>query len=144
MTAEDERFRIAVEPQYASALGLAVYAFASLEWNAVRCCERIEPGSIETLSDRTAGRVADTLRHLGKRLAPSPGQEALERAAEDFQAFTRTRNNLVHSKPGVGPDGKERLFRDGDQWTLEELEAVADAFAECSARLNDCLEGLSD
>ena len=138
---KDDRFRIQADPDYISALGLAVYAFATLEWQAVQCCERIEPGSIEALSDRTAGRVADTLRHLAGGLAGSPGQQALEQAASDFQAFTRTRNNLVHAKPGVGHDGRERLFRDGDQWTIAEMEGVADAFTECALRLRQSLAG---
>ena len=136
-----DRFRLAAASEYTSALGLAVYAFASLEWNAVWCCERIAPGSINELSDRTAGRVADTLRHLVKSLPSSEGRGELERAALDFQALTRTRNNLLHAKPGTAQDGRQRLFRDGDQWTLEEIEAVADAFTECSIRLNACLHG---
>ena len=140
-----DRFRLAAEAEYLSAIGLAVYAFASLEWNAVWCCERIAPGSIDALSDRTAGRVADTLRHLVKELPASEGRKDLERAALDFQAFARTRNNLLHAKPGTTHEGHQRLFRDGDQWTLEEIEAVADAFTECSFRLNACLNGfLSD
>ena len=137
---KDDRFRIAVDPGYTSALGLAVYAFASLEWNAVQCCERIAPGSIEALSERTAGRVADTLRHLAKSLPPSDGQEALEQAAADFQAYSRTRNNLLHAKPGTNGAGEARLFRDGDQWTLEEIESVADAFTRCGMRLAAWLE----
>ncbi|MDQ3140056.1 MAG: hypothetical protein M3Q15_04965, partial [Pseudomonadota bacterium] len=136
---KDDRFRIRVDSDYASALGLAVYAFASLEWNAVQCCERIDPGHLEALSDRTAGRVADTLRTLVRAMPVSEGHAALDRAARDFQAFARTRNNLLHAKPGVDASGARRLFRDGDQWTLSEIETVADAFAECGARLHDWL-----
>lgn len=137
---KDDRLRIEVDPDYASALGLAVYAFASLEWNAVQCCERIEPGSIDALSDRTAGRVADTLRHLAGQLPPSRASERLEIAAADFQALVRSRNNLLHAKPGTNTNGDHRLFRDGDQWTPEELAAVADAFTSCGMRLGECLE----
>jgi hypothetical protein len=140
---KDQRLSIPVHPDYASALGLAVYCFASLEWNAVRCCERIEPGSIDSLEERTAGRVADTLLHLVKRLGPSGGQAALQDAATDFRFLVGTRNNLVHAKPGTAPDGTQGLFRHGDHWTIAELEAVADAFAACAARLDQALQGLA-
>ena len=139
---KDERLRIAVNPDYTSALGLAVYCFASLEWNAIQCCERIEPGSIDALEDRTAGRVADTLVHLVKRLGTSKEQLELQSAAADFRFLVGTRNNLVHAKPGTTADGAEALFRHGDQWTLAELEGVADAFAGCSNRLNQSLQGV--
>lgn len=137
---KDDRLKIQVDPAYASALGLAVYAFAALEWNAVRCCERIEPGSIDTLNNRTAGRVADTLRHLAGQLPPSPTRDRLDSTAADFQALVRSRNNLLHAKPGTNAHGEHRLFRDGDQWTQDELAAVADAFTSCSMRLGECLE----
>ncbi len=132
----EERLRIAVHPNYTSALGLAVYCFASLEWNAVQCCERIERGSVDSLEDRTAGRVADTLLHLVKGLEPSEELLELERAAADFRFLVGTRNNLVHAKPGTAPDGAHVLLRHGDQWTLAELMSVADAFAACSFRLD--------
>jgi hypothetical protein len=139
---KDERLIIKVDPDYASALGLAVYCFASLEWNAVRCCEWIEPGSIEALEDRTAGRVADTLVHLVKRIRSNEEQLELENAAADFRFLVGTRNNLVHAKPGSAPGGAPALFRHGDQWTLDELQGVADAFASCSMRLDRVLHGL--
>ena len=140
---KDDRFKIAVDADYVSALGLAVYAFATLEWRAIQCCERIAPGSIDALDDRTAGHVADTLRRLvAEALPDSPEQQALEATARDFQAFTRTRNNLVHAKPGSTGDGSQRLFRDGDPWTIEEMNAVADAFTACALRLETFLDGL--
>ena len=141
---KDDRLKIEVDPAYASALGLAVYAFAALEWNAVRCCERIEPGSIDTLSDRTAGRVADTLRHLAGQLPPSPARDRLNSAAADFQALVRSRNNLLHARPGTNTNGEHCLFREGDQWTPDELAAVADAFTSCSMRLAEWVEQRSD
>jgi len=136
----NERLGFSVRPDYTSALGLAVYCFARLEWNAVCCCERIEPGSIESLEERTAGRVADTLMHLVKSLEKSDEQMALQDAAADFRFLVGTRNNLVHARPGVAPDGAQGLFRHGDHWTIGELEAVADAFAACSLRLDQALD----
>jgi hypothetical protein len=125
--------------QYTSALGKAVFEFARLEWLAVQCCDRIRAGSIEELSERTAGRVADTLLHLARQLDPSPAAAALQEAALDFNAYVGTRNNLLHAKPGFNADGEERLFRDGDQWTIAELDAVSLAFHRCAARLESWL-----
>ena len=130
-----------VDEQYTSALGVAVYAFASLEWDSIQCCERIRPGSIDELEDRTAGRVADTLIHLAKSLPETDRQRKFRQAASDFRAFVGTRNNLLHSKPGVDASGEQRLFRDGDMWTLEELRSVAAAFARCSGDLRAWLDG---
>ncbi|NJC04601.1 hypothetical protein GGQ97_000394 [Sphingomonas kaistensis] len=138
----NERLGVPVRAEYASAVGLAVYCFAGLEWNAVWCCERIEPGSMEDLADRTAGRVADTLVHLVQGLEHSAKQSDLEKAAMEFRALVGARNNLVHAKPGTAHDGEQALLRHGDQWTIGELEAVADAFAECGNRLNKALDGL--
>ena len=139
---KDERLGILVHPDYTSALGLAVYCFASLEWNAVQCCERIEPGSIDSLEERTAGRVADTLLSLVKRTEISEEQTKLQNAAADFRFLVGTRNNLVHAKPGTSLNGAQGLFRHGDHWTIAELEGVADAFAACSATLNQALDDL--
>lgn len=102
----------------------------------------MEPGSVENLTDRTAGRVADTLLQLVQRLDNSTEQIDLKSAAADFRALVGARNNLVHAKPGTAHDGEQALFRHGDEWTLRELEAVADAFATCGARLNQALHGL--
>lgn len=137
-----ERLLVPIDADYTSALGLAVYCFASLEWNAVWCCERIDPGSINGLEDRTAGRVADTLVHLVARLDDSDDRTKLERAAANFRDLVATRNNLVHSKPGTAFDGSQGLFRHGDHWTIAELERTADAFTRCSLKLNHALHGL--
>lgn len=139
---KNDRLDVPVRAEYASAVGLAVYCFAGLEWNAVWCCERIEPGSMEDLADRTAGRVADTLVHLVQGLEHSAKQSDLESGALEFRALVGARNNLVHAKPETVHDGEQALFRHGDQWTLSELEAVADAFATCGNRLDQALHGL--
>lgn len=127
---------------YAAAIGVAMFAFASLEWTAVRCCERIAKGSIDALADRTAGRVADTLVHLARTLPSPDAQAALAKAAGDFEFLVGTRNNLVHARPGTASDGTPALFRDGDQWLLSELAAVAAAFTACQQALEQALRGI--
>ena len=138
---KDARLRVTLDRDYAAALGLALYCFATLEWNAVWCCERIEAGSVDELEERTAGRVADTLVHLAGQLAPSEPQADLHAAAIRFRDLVATRNNLVHAKPGTAHDGTQALFRHGDQWTAAELANIADQFTTCSNRLNQALYG---
>jgi hypothetical protein len=139
----DERTGLRLKADYVFALGLAVYSFASLEWDAVRCCERLEAGSIDRLEDRTAGRVADTLLHLVNELEPSIHQDQLRGAATDFRFMVSTRNNLVHAKPGTAADGSQGLFRHGDHWTIAELQGVAAAFDRCRVRLTNALTGIT-
>jgi hypothetical protein len=129
-----------LDREYTSALGIAVFEFARLEWLAVQCCDRIRDGSIEELSERTAGRVADTLLHLARELPPSPAAGELQEAALEFRAYVGTRNNLLHAKPGFNAEGQERLFRDGDEWTIAELNAVSASFQRCGVRLQGWLE----
>lgn len=73
----DERLRMPIHPDYITAVGLAAYCLAGLEWQAVWCCEGTEPGIIERLEDRTAGRVADTFVALVGKLEPSDAQAEL-------------------------------------------------------------------
>lgn len=56
-------------------------------------------------------------------------------AARRFQALVRSRNNLLHSKPGLLAGEFPRLLRDGDAWSQTEIEAIAAAFADCAALL---------
>jgi hypothetical protein len=77
--------------------------------------DHIRPGSIHTLSDGTAGSVADTLNALVRDMAASPEQHELGAAAACFRALVRTRNNLRHAKPGINAAGGQRLFRSGDE-----------------------------
>lgn len=139
-----ERLLVPIQPDYASALGLAIFCFAQLEWHAIWCCERIEPGSLNELEERTAGQVADTLLHLVRDLGETAAEQDLKAAAADFHALVGTRNNLVHAKPGISIAGEQALYRHGDQWLLSELESVADAFAVCSADLEKALQALLD
>jgi transcriptional regulator with XRE-family HTH domain len=129
------RLRVLVEPAYISALGLAIFAFAQLEWAAIWCCERIAPGSINNTLPRMAGDLADTLINLVADLPPSSEQVALCATAADFKELVRTRNALLHAKPGSADDGAQRLFRDGLAWTVEMIDDAADAFTACNGRL---------
>ena len=129
---------------YAAAVGRAVFAFASLEWTAVQACAALQPGSMEDLAERTAGRVGDTLVSLAGDLPASARRDALVDAARDFRALVATRNNLVHSRPGLAPDGAAALFRHADPWMVTELQHVTELFAACEERIARALSSAGD
>lgn len=58
---KDDRLRVLIDAPYLSALGLATICFARLEWAAVRCCEKIQPGYTNTVGAKTAGQSPTTL-----------------------------------------------------------------------------------
>ena len=117
--------------------GLAVYAFAALEATALRACEALAPGGVAALEERTAGRVADQLRWAAKHARPD--DETLRAAARRFQTLVRSRNNLLHSKPGLADDGAARLLHDGDAWSPAEIAAIGAAFDACAAEIERLL-----
>jgi hypothetical protein len=137
---KDDRLRIPVEAKYVSAIGLATFAFVILEWNAVWCCERMTPGIISSLADRTAGGVAKKLIELATLRSATVTDDLLP-AANEFQSMVLLRNNLLHAKPGADGSGTSRLFRNGQLWTIDTINDAADAFTACSIRLNALLHG---
>jgi transcriptional regulator with XRE-family HTH domain len=136
-----DRLRVPAEPAYVSSLGLAVFAFARLEWAAVWCCERIAPNSINNALPRMAGDLADRLITLAATLPPSSEQIEICEAAAEFKDLVRTRNALLHAKPGSTTDGAQQLFRDGLPWTVDMIDDAADAFTACNDRLVVLLHG---
>jgi hypothetical protein len=135
---KDDRLRVPVEANYVHAIGLATFAFTRLEWDAVWCCERIAPGVIHSLADRTAGSVAKKLVELAEGRSANVTDDLLD-ASKKFEELVRLRNGLVHAKPGTDHDQGQRLFRDGEAWTIDAINDAADAFTECSLRLNAIL-----
>jgi hypothetical protein len=138
---KDDRLRVPVEDVYVHAIGLATYAFATLEWNAVWCCERIAPGAINTLPAKTAGAIAERFVKLVEGMPSSTDQADLLVAAKDFEALVKDRNGLMHGKPGTDTDGGQRLFRHGTAWSVEMINDAADRFTACSMRLNALFYG---
>jgi hypothetical protein len=137
---KDDCLRISVEPDYLSALGMAVFAFVRLEWAAV-CCERIKPNSVNTPALRFTANVAQVLIDLAATLPPSPGQTELSTAAAEFKDLVSMRNRLLHTQPGTDGNGAQRLSRDGQPWTIDMMNDAADAFTACNDRLVNLLRG---
>jgi hypothetical protein len=135
----DDRLQIPIADDYIVALGRAAYVFATLEWNAVWCCERLKPGFLGRLGKRTAGNIADYLIEQ----VSQEGNESLKQAcvdpANEFKRLVCVRNGLLHGKPGTSSDSVQCLFRNGVAWTVEMIDDAADQFAACSNRLNALL-----
>lgn len=49
------------------------------------------------------------------------------------------RNGLLHGKPATAPNGDQRLFRGGHEWSIPEVNELADAFVRTSLKLNALL-----
>lgn len=56
--------------------------------------------------------------------------------AAEFKRLVSKRNDLVHANPGTAPNGDQRLFRKGGEWTIELVNDAADEFAAASGPLN--------
>ena len=136
-TAKDS---VPLDPDYIRAFGRAMFIFARLEWQAVWCCEKISPGIIQPLSERTAGHVAKTLLSLVDRTPPAVRVQFQE-AANRFNELVVVRNKLAHGRPCTVPEGEQRLSFVGGTWTGDSIDQAADDFAECGAELNKLFYG---
>lgn len=72
---ENDRLRIHVDAPYAEALGRASIVFASAEWMAVYCCEKMQANYVQKLAKKTAGNIADDLNRLAGKLAAGPERQ---------------------------------------------------------------------
>ncbi|WP_122864116.1 hypothetical protein [Pseudomonas viridiflava] len=132
----NERLRIPMDPGYAEALGLAIFAFARLEWDVIWCCERLERDLIHKIGRMTARNIGDKFASLARQVADESLRAELHKSAERFLELVEVRNSIVHGNPATDEDGGQRLFRHGSPWTIERLSAAADDFTLCSSVFN--------
>lgn len=133
---KDDRLRVPIDAPYLSALGLATICFARLEWDAVWCCEKIQPGYTNTVGAKTAGQIANDLVALAASHSDPVIVASLGAAAAEFKRLVGVRNDLVHANPGTSTGGEQRLFRRGTEWTIVMVDDAADAFTAASFPLN--------
>jgi hypothetical protein len=136
---DNDRKRITIDNQYAHALGLAAYCFAVCEWNAVWSAERLQPGYISTIEPlrKTAGVIAKELVDLVSAISDPALMSICLTPAIEFQRLVQDRNALLHGKPGTAPNGDQRLFRHGQEWTISATDTFADEVSACSILLNE-------
>lgn len=139
----DDRLLIPHDPDYFHAIGLATIAFARLEWNAVWCCERLQPGYIATIESKkkTAGIIGRDLNRLFGRIDDSPLRSKIGPLAREFESVVLDRNGLLHGKPITSPTGDQRLFRNGSEWTINAINSFSDRCVKAASPLNALLYG---
>ena len=138
---KNDRFRAPVDDAYIEALGRAAYTFARLEWDAVWCAEKIQPGYLNTIEakKKTAGTIAKDLLKLVQN-HPDPLVKAAALApAHEFDRLVQTRNWILHGKPGTTATGEQRLCKKGQVLTIDALNDASDDFVAAQIQLNNVL-----
>lgn len=133
---KNDRLRVIVDEPYLRSVGLAIFCFARLEWDAVWCCEKIQTGYLSAVATKTAGQIANDLvalaaAHPDLRVVASLGPPAAE-----FKLLVAKRNDLVHANPVTASNGDQRLFRKGVEWTIAAIDDAADEFVATGSQLN--------
>jgi hypothetical protein len=133
---KDDRLRVPVDAAYLTAIGIATYCFALMEWNAVYCGQKLSPGYVSTVARKTAGTIGRDISGFDQLVTDQVKQARYRAAAAEFVRLVDRRNDLVHANPAtVGSD--QRLVRHGTPWQPNEIEDLADAFTACSMELNE-------
>jgi hypothetical protein len=65
-------------------------------------------------------------------------REDLSTVAREFVQLIQVRNQILHGKPCTGPNGVACLSS-GRVRKIVDLENAADAFSECSSKVNELL-----
>lgn len=132
-----------MDVDYRNALGLVVWTFIELEWNAVNVGNRIEPGFISKTDKMMAGVIADNIIRIVGVLNASPDQERLAKEVVNFKLLVSVRNDLLHAGPAadVNQGGASSLYRKHVLLSMEFIKKAADDFFDCSTALNADLHG---
>lgn len=131
-----DRLRVPVDAAYLAAIGMATYCFASMEWNAVYCGEKLNPGYVNTVARKTAGEIAGDVLGFAELITDQDKRARYEAATGEFRRLVKSRNDLMHANPAtVG--NEQRLVRHGTPWQPNEIDDLADEFTACSIKLNE-------
>lgn len=137
----NDRLRVPQDPNYFHAIGLATIAFARLEWDAAWCCERLQPGYINSIEPKrkTAGTIGQDLEALFSRVSDANLRAKIVPFAQEFREVVRERNALLHGKPGTAQNNDQRLFKRGVEWALSDVNAFSDRAVRAGEPLNALL-----
>ena len=106
--------------------------------------EAIEPGSLRSLSDFSAGVIADRFIHVIDRVADDDRDRVrLGKLAIDFKELAAERNRLLHGTPHTARDGEQRLKYMGKlgtaDWTVERMTEFANQAARAEFEATELL-----
>lgn len=137
----DDRLRVPQDSDYFHAIGLAAIAFARCEWDAVWCCHRLQAGYIQTIEAerKTAGIIAKDTRRLFLRIIDGDLRAKSVPFADEFKVIVADRNALMHGKPGTAKNGNQRLFRDGSELSIDDVNNFSDRCVRVAGHLNALL-----
>lgn len=136
------RLRVPTDDAYFHSVGLAMICFARLEWDAVWCCEKITSGYLQTVGRKTAGQIAADLVKLASPHPNAAVVASLAGPAAEFKRLVVRRNDLMYANPATAPNGDQRLFRGSVEWTIADIDDLADEFAAAAGPLNHHLHHL--
>ena len=133
---KEDRLRVPIDDAYWHSVGLAMICFARLEWDAVWCCERMQPGYLNMVGTKTAGHIAKDLVALAAAHSDPTVVASLGPAAAEFKELVVKRNDLMHANPAKALNGDQRLFRKDAEWTIAMVDDAADKFVAAAQSLN--------
>jgi hypothetical protein len=132
-----DRHSVPVDKAYVTAIGLATFCFANLEWNAINCGEKLNPGYIGKVAWKTEGTIGKDVANFAA-LIDDPGKQARYRlAATEFKRLVERRNDLMHAKPAATVRNESLLYRDSTFWEPDDIDKLADEFAACAQEFNE-------
>jgi hypothetical protein len=79
------------------------------------------------------------LKALFSRVANVTLRAQIVPFAEEYCAVVEIRNGLLHGKPGTAPNGDQRLFRHGEEWSIDSVNKFSDRCVLACQPLNALL-----
>ena len=141
--------------KYVKSLGLAVYLFASYEWNIIYIIERLEPGFVTEYCRKNPMTSWKVWKRLEKALEQDTGchnvdKMEMESCCKEFGILIIKRNALIHAHPITDIDGAQILNYQGElsklisdkKWKIEEIDEFTEEIDLASSKANNIQHGL--
>jgi len=137
----NNRFGIAQDAAYLHAVGLATMAFARLEWDAIRCCERLKPGYTSRIEQqrKTTSTIATDLYCLFSLVSDAEVRTKIVPFAAEFSIIVIERNRLLHANVELASNGHQRLVWGRDEWTIDKVDIFSQRCVAAGIPLNALL-----
>jgi hypothetical protein len=107
--AMDEKYRIPVDAEFASALGRVVYNFSYLEWCVIWICAKLTDSLYIRDAEKTAGGILSDLRSAVKTAELDSSKRArLDEFILKFESLITIRNHVLHSHPYTVAESRDQ------------------------------------